>query len=312
MPLSYAAGVAITSILDSDLRIGRSLALIGDTNGKYPSGNSLLVEGSSETILIDPSVTVAKRGGAPSRVDRMLVSHGHEDHMGGVSTFPDAQLHAHHDDVRALHSLDGLMEIYGLPQDIADKFSLQIIEEFHYKPRVDATGFGDGHVFDLGDGLRIEVVHLPGHTRGHSGFLIEPDGVFFVADLDLTSFGPYYGDHWSDLEDMERAIAKAREIEARHYVTFHHKGVVEGQAEFVTQLDAFAAVIGKREARLLEFLAEPRTMDDIVTHRFIYRPGVEVLFGDAVERRSMSMHITRLLRNGGVAEIEPGVFRATL
>ena len=303
--------MAITSLLDTDIRIGRSLALIGDSNGKYPSGNSLLVEGSSETILIDPSVTVAKRGGVPGRVDRMLISHGHEDHMGGVSTFPGAYLHAHHDDLLALHSLDGLLEIYGLPSDIADTFSLQIIEEFNYKPRVDATGFADGHVFELGDGLRVEVVHLPGHTRGHSGFLIEPDGVFFVADLDLTGFGPYYGDHWSDLEDMERAIAKAREIEARYYVTFHHKGIVEGQREFVSQLDAFGAVIEKREVRLLEFLAEPRTMGDIVEHRFIYRPGVDVLFADAVERRSMGMHITRMLRNGSVAEIEPGRFRVS-
>ena len=302
--------MAITSILDTDLRLGRSLALMGAANGKYPSGNSLLIEGSSETILIDPSLTVAERGGAPARVDRMLVSHGHEDHLAGVSTFPEAHLHAHHDDLRALHSLDGLLEIYGMPTDIAEKFGVQILEEFHYQPRVDATGFADGHRFDLGEGLRVEVVHLPGHTRGHCGFLIEPDGVFFVADLDLTGFGPYYGDHWSDLEDFERAITRARDIEARWYVTFHHKGVVEGRAHFVEQLDTFASVIGQRETRLLEFLVEPRSMEDIVKHRFIYRPGVEILFGDHVERTSMGMHLTRLIRDGGVVEIEPGLYRS--
>ena len=106
------------------------------------------------------------------------------------------------------------------------------------------------------------------------------------------------------------AIARCRDIEAKQYVTFHHKGIVDGHAEFVRQLDRFAAVIGDREAKLVAFLAEPRTMADIVTHRFIYRPGVQISFADHVERTSMQMHITRLIRDGGVVEIQPGTYRA--
>jgi hydroxyacylglutathione hydrolase len=306
--------MTVTEFLKTDLVLARCVALIGAGNGRYPSGNSLLIEGPNERILIDPSTTIADRGGAPGRidgsVDRILISHAHEDHMAGVATFPNAKVHSHHSDLQALHSLDGFLEVYGMPAEIAEKFAPQILNEFHYVPRLDATGFADGTTFHLGNGLRVEVVHLPGHTRGHCGFLIEPDGVFFVADLDLSAFGPYYGDHWSDLEDFERAIARARDIEARWYVTFHHKGVVEGQQEFVRQLDVFAAVIGDRERRLLEFLREPHTMAEIVAHRFIYRPGAEVLFADHVERTSMLMHIRRLLRTGAVEEIEPSQFRA--
>jgi hydroxyacylglutathione hydrolase len=297
--------------LDTDLRLGVTTVLMGATNGRYPSGNSLLIEGSSECILIDPSITVAERGGAPAKVDRMLISHAHEDHLAGVATFPEARVHSHTEDLQALHSLQGFLDVYGMPPDISEKWGRQVVEEFHYTPRTDATGFSDGHRFDIGDGRGVEVVHLPGHTRGHCGFLVEPDGVFFVADIDLSTFGPYYGDHWSDLEDFERAITRARAIEARWYVTFHHKGVVEGHGEFVRQLDAFAAVIGDREARLLTYLAEPHTINDIVKHRFIYRPGVELLFADHVERTSMTMHLTRLVRDGGVREIEPGLFRSS-
>ena len=68
-------------------------------------------------------------------------------------------------------------------------------------------------------------------------------------------------------------------------------------------------MIGVREARLLEFLAEPRSIDEIVAHRFIYRPGVQLVWADNVERRSMTMHINRLLRHGGVVETEPGRYR---
>ncbi|WP_240152055.1 MBL fold metallo-hydrolase [Streptomyces mobaraensis] len=57
-------------------------------------------------------------------------------------------------------------------------------DHFHVRDRPDATVFEDGAVFDLG-GHAVTVVHLPGHTPGHSGFLIEPDGFLFVADIDL-------------------------------------------------------------------------------------------------------------------------------
>lgn len=308
--------MATVPFLDTDLRLGqggqsgRCVALLGTDGGRYPYGNSLMVVGPEETVLIDPSLAVAERGGAPKQVDRMLISHAHEDHTAGVSTFPDAHVHAHHDDLLALHSLDGYLQVYGMPPEMAAQWGPKVVEEFNYKPRVDATGFADGHQFDLGGGLRIEVVHLPGHTRGHSGFLIEPDGVFFVADIDLSAFGPYYGDHWSDLEDFERAIERCRTIEAKHYVTFHHKGVIHGQQDFLTQLDAFSAVIARREQRLTEFLSEPRTLEEMISHRIIYRPNVEMLFVTHVERVSIGHHLRRMTRIGSIIEIEPGLYRA--
>lgn len=302
------------ALLDSDLQLGtgpgRVIALLGSSNGKYPSGNSVLVSGSEESILIDPSITVAERGGVPARVDRMLVSHAHEDHLAGCATFPHAALHSHHDDLLGLHSINGILDVYGFDDPVRSEWGKTLIRDFHYVDRPDATGYGDGHRFDLGGAMRVEVVHLPGHTRGHCGFLIEPDGVLFVADVDLTSFGPYYGDHWSDLEDFERSIDRVATIDAKHYVTFHHKGVVSTRSEFLQQLAAFRAVINDREARFLTFLSETHSMEEAVQHRFIYRQGVALPFADHVERRSMSLHLARLLRTGQVIEVDPGRYRA--
>lgn len=300
----------VTPFLDSDLRLGRAVALIGAENGKYPAGNSLLVVGDDSSVLIDPSVPVFDRGGAPAPVDRMLLSHAHEDHMAGVGLFPDASIHAHHEDLLGVRALDGLMEMYGMSPAADEAFRTAVVEEFHYTERPDVEGFADGARFDLGGGLRVEVVHLPGHTRGHCGFLVEPDGVFFVADVDLSSFGPYYGDHWSDLEDFEAAMLRCREIDARWYATFHHKGVLEGRAAFLDALDAFEGVIARREQRLLDFLAEPRALPDIVAHRLVYRPGVEVIWADEAETRTAQRHLSRLLRDGRVQEPEPGLYRA--
>ena len=302
-------GVLGSPFAATDIRMGRAVALIGEEAGKYPWGNSLLVAGTEERLLIDPSLSIYERGGAPTHIDRVFVSHAHEDHIAGIAVLPDAQIHAHTEDLLGLHSLEGFLQVYGMPAAIEKDWGPEVLERFHYTARPDATAFVDGQRFDLG-GCRVEVVHLPGHTRGHCGFLIEPDGVFFVADVDLSGFGPYYGDHWSDLEDFERAIGRCREIEARHYVTFHHKGIVSGREDFLAALDTFAAVIGQRERRMLEFLREPRTLDEMIRHRFIYRPDVELLFADHVESKSIGMHLRRFMRTGAVAELEPGRFRA--
>ena len=287
----------------------RVSVLVGAKNGGYPSGNTLLVKGTSEHFVIDPSVDVVARGGVPARVDAVLNSHAHEDHMPGNGFFSEARVHIHEDDLQGARALEGLMAVSGLADPEAESaFSKMVVEEFHFAPRPDAEGFSDGDVFDLG-GLAIEAVHLPGHTRGHSGFRISDD-VFFLSDIDLTGFCPYYGDAWSDLEDFEESLRRVRDEEARFYVTFHQKGVIEGRATFVEMLDAFHAVIDRRHGAMLEFLAEPRTLSEMVDHRFIYRPHVETPIVAPVERRSAELHLARMLARGEAVESSPGTYRA--
>ena len=296
--------------LDTDRHIGHVGVLMGADNGKYPNGNSVLVRGSHGTVMIDPSLSLVERGGVPAdHIDHVLISHAHEDHFCGTHMCGTPTVNIHTADHPGVASLEGFLKIYGLSPGVQAQWEAEIVSKFYFTPRPDARSFEDGTVFDLG-GVTVRVIHLPGHTRGHCGFLIEPDGVFFVADIDLSAFGPYYGDHWSDLEDFERSIEACRHVDAKHYVTFHHKGVVDGRADFLAALDRFAAVIPEREARMLAFLADPHSIEDMALHRFIYRPGVELMFADDVERASARMHVTRLLRDGGVVEIAPGLFRA--
>lgn len=293
---------------DEELRLTDAVSVLrGADRGSYPSGNSILVRGSAESIIIDPSVTVVEKGGAPIRVDAVINSHGHEDHLAGNGLFSEARVHIHHDDLPAALSVDGLVDVFGFDdEELRAQQVTHFIEEMHYAPRPDAKGFGDGHVFDLG-GIQATAHHLPGHTRGHSGFMID-GGVFFLSDIDLTGFGPYYGDVWSDLDQFEHSLEVVREIDADYYVTFHHKGVIEGRETFLTMLDSFHAVIGRRHREMLDFLAEPRTIDDMVGRRFVYRPHVDIPFVDVVERRTAELHIARMLDRGEVNEVEPGRF----
>jgi glyoxylase-like metal-dependent hydrolase (beta-lactamase superfamily II) len=241
-------------------------------------------------------------------IDAVINSHSHEDHMAGNGLFDTARLHIHESDLPGARSIDGLMDVYGLEGEVRAEFSRQVIDEFHYTPRPDAEGFSDGHVWDLGGAL-VEAVHLPGHTRGHSGFRVS-DGVFFLSDIDLTGFGPYYGDVWSDLEQFEQSLAQVRDEHADVYVTFHHKGVVYGRETFLQLLDDFHAVIGRRHEAMLTYLAEPHSIDEMVAHRFIYRPHVEHVFANSVERRCAGMHLQRMLVRGEAVEVEHGRFQA--
>ena len=295
---------------EDELRLTQRVSvLVGTDNGKYPSGNSLVVRGDGEAVIIDPSVDVVARGGAPVRVDAVINSHSHEDHLPGNGFFTDAKVHIHDDDLPGARSLDGLMDVYGLTGATRDAFARQIVEEFHYAARPDAEGFVDGHVWDLGR-TQVEAVHLPGHTRGHSGFRIS-DGVFFLSDIDLTGFGPYYGDAWSDLEQFEASLDQVRHEEADYSVTFHHKGVIEGRERFLELLDDFRAVIPRRHGEMLAYLAEPRSLDEMVARRFVYRPHVQHVFADSVEHRCAAMHVQRMLVRGEATEVEPGRFQAS-
>ena len=288
--------------------LGHTTVLEGERGGKYPHGNSLLVSGSEETVVVDPSLSLVGRAERP-RVDRVLNSHCHEDHVAGNHLFPEVPWHLPHADLPGIRSLEAMMAIYGMTPPIEAAFRRVVVDQFHFTPRADAVGFGDGDLFDLG-GVRLRAIHAPGHTRGHSLFHVEPDDVLYLGDIDLSSFGPYYGDAWSSLEDFERTLARVRAMDARWYATFHHIGVVDGRAAFLERLDRFTAVIAAREARLLAYLAEPRTLDEIVAHRFVYRPGDPVAFADDVERRSMRQHVDRLLAAGRVREVDPGRFLA--
>ena len=197
--------------------------------------------------------------------------------------------------------------MYGFQGELRTDFGREIVEEFAYRGRPDAQAFEDGHTWDLGGGVTVEAVHLPGHTRGHSGLVI--GNVFFLSDIDLTGFGPYYGDAWSDLDQFDASLHRAREVEAEWYVTFHHKGIIEGRARYLEMIDAFHAVIDTRHRAMLDFLTEPRTVDELVARRFVYRPHVESFMVEPVERRTAELHLARMLDRGEATEVDPGRYQ---
>ena len=76
-------------------------------------------------------------------------------------------------------------------------------------------------------------------------------------------------------------------------------------------LDAFHGVIHRRHSAMLEFLLEPHSIEEMVRNRFVYRPHVEHVFADQVERKTAELHIARMLDRGEATEVDPGRFQRT-
>ncbi|MBI5503798.1 MAG: MBL fold metallo-hydrolase [Deltaproteobacteria bacterium] len=268
--------------------------LLGTKNGKYPSGNSVLVE-DDLTLMVDPSTNVVAAGvdALGCRVDTVVNSHAHEDHFAGNFLFPEASLLLHEADAPAMVSLEALLAAYGTD------WAKLMVEQFNYQPRSDVRAVTDGEVLDLGR-HRVHFLHMPGHTAGHLCLRFEPEGVVFTGDLDLTRFGPYYGDANASLEDTIASLARLRELpDVRAFVSFHEAAIV--REDLRGAVDRYAAVLEERDDALLAFCSEPRTLAEIADRCIVYRKRYESIPWQAgVEAVMMGRHAERLVRLGAM------------
>jgi glyoxylase-like metal-dependent hydrolase (beta-lactamase superfamily II) len=274
----------------------------GEKTGKYPDGNQVIVRGSDATAAFDTPKVANRIGAVLESVDLVILGHVHEDHMAGLHLLRHVPVQVHEADLTAAQSWQGLSRHYGYPAPVLSALKTKIEAEFNYVPRPDATGYADGAVWELG-GVRVRAIHMPGHTAGHCVLLVEPHGVAFIGDIDLSSFGPYYGDATSSLAQFRRTLARLAELPASTWITSHHKGAITDRVAFTAALHAFAARIDERESRVLEMLnAGPRTLAELVRQRLLYPPQHAEIWVDCAEERSISQHLDELSAAGRVVQ----------
>ncbi|MBN1613766.1 MAG: MBL fold metallo-hydrolase [Deltaproteobacteria bacterium] len=270
----------------------------------YPFCHALLVEGGARAI-VDPACDPAKIQALCKEVsvDYLLNSHAHEDHLGGNHLFPEAIMLAHPDEAPLLADIECWLSSLGgdgWPEEDKALWRSFLIETCHYVPRAADGALRDGDVLDLG-GVGVEIVHTPGHTSGHCAFYVPEEKILYTADLDLSRFGPYYGDPSSDIDDTIRSLERLKTYDARTYLTAHGRGVYEGRPEVI---DRYLESIYLREEKLLAFLADgPKTLEQIALERIVY--GEHAITGGPwdlliTERGMMAKHLERLIARGGV------------
>ncbi|MEJ5377426.1 MAG: MBL fold metallo-hydrolase [bacterium] len=280
----------------------------GQNKGRYPYCHSLYIEEAG--VLIDPGsdrqvLQEIKAGGG---VRQVWLSHWHEDHMIHLDLFEDLPIWISQQDAPPLGDLETFLDWYGMEEESYRQHWRDVLAgQFHLKPRRPAGFLVPGQRLEL-PGVTVEVIHTPGHTPGHLAFRFLEQGVLFLGDYDLTAFGPWYGDLYSSIEETLESVRVLREMDARVWIAGHEAGIFQEPPDSLW--DSYVEVIKKREQKLLEFLKEPKTMDEIVKAWIVYgRPREPQAFFEFGEKAIMGKHLKRLVSQGLVSK-EAGRFRS--
>lgn len=148
--------------------------------GFIANNNYLLIdEDSKEAALIDCTDYISELGAVLKEYDAklkyILLTHGHFDHIMGVPKIKQefgAKVYLHKDDKELV--------------DKSDEFMISVGMQPFEHPEIDKYIDENEEIY-LGKN-KIQVLHLPGHTQGGVGYLV--DGMLFAGDsIFLESVG---------------------------------------------------------------------------------------------------------------------------
>jgi hydroxyacylglutathione hydrolase len=279
--------------------VGPLLLIPGENRGRYPYCNSVYIEVAG--ILIDPAsdrkALIELKDTRPVR--EIWLSHWHEDHFMHLDLFEDIPFRISERDLPPLTDIETLLDWYAMDNPEYRAFWAAMLKDrFHYQPRKPAFFFEDQEVRDLGS-LTVEIVPTPGHTPGHLAFYFREPQILFMGDYDLTTFGPWYGDLYSDIDRTIESIRRLKTIPANTWLTGHETGLHSQPPG--TLWDDYERVIHQREHKLLDLLSLPKTMDEIVDAWIVYgRPREPKEFFEFGERAIMKKHLQRLIKTGAI------------
>ncbi len=277
----------------------------GENRGRYPFAHCFYLEGGEQNLLVDTGAgkVLEKLVG---KTDQVVLSHYHRDHVKANPLFNGALFSIHTDDAPGVESKEGFYSLSGLDQIDIETY-WKVVGQSGFSATKISRYLKDGDIFELGR-IKLEVLHLPGHTPGHCGFLIEQYGLVYASDIDLTSFGPWYGNPSSDLDLFRRSIDRVRKLDPEILITGHSEPVTEKIKE---KLDSYESVLDHRDEAIMAFLKqEPAGIEEITSQEIIYRRhnGLESL--RYFERSMIRKHLESLQKRGALAENEAGLFVA--
>jgi len=282
-------------------QIGPVLFIQGENRGRYPYCNSIYIEEAG--ILIDPAsdrqALLEIRDTRPLR--QIWLSHWHEDHFMHLDLFDEVPLRISDRDLPPLTGIETFLDWYGIENPEYRAFWAALLkDQFHYQPRTPDSFFLDREIIALGS-LSVEVFPTPGHTPGHLAFYFREPEILFLGDYDLTPFGPWYGDLYSDIDQTIESIHRLKAIPARVWLGGHETGLFTHTPEELWA--QYEGVIYERESKLLDFLSVSRTLDDIAEACIVYgRPREPRAFFEFGERAIMKKHMERLRKNGRILQ----------
>ncbi len=264
----------------------------GEQGGRFPNSNGLMLD-TELKVLVDAGFGRAPREAimAGRNVDLIINTHFHLDHAYGNRFFPQAKIWAHTLDAPALRSPEQFKEFTGFP------WASENVNPLYFPEgpccREVNRELEDEEILDFGD-VVLQVIHTPGHTPGHIS-LYEPTArILFSGDIDLSPFGPWYGNLRSDLEEFAGSIRRLIDLEPKMIAT-SHSGIITD--DIPERLRKYSEKLNLRDEQILQHLRVPKTKAELLDMKIIYSryPEPQWLYR-FFEETMLEKHLQSLLK----------------
>lgn len=270
--------------------------IISTGNGSFPSSFSYYIDDYKKALIDTPLDTTFASYFDKRPVDMIICTHCHRDHVGCNHLFPESKIYAHPLDIPAMQSIDVFCHCYGVYDYGSNEFReifLSNSEDFHPFPIHKQIQEGD--IIELGKN-KLEVIHTPGHTPGHCVLYLRDREILFTGDIDLTAFGPWYGNINSDVDELINSIKRIIDLNPR-VILSGHKGMISKNIQ--DKLNRYLNRIFETETLILKELETPLTLEELINKKIIYKHWLEpASLMHHWEKMCIIVHLRRLLKAG--------------
>ncbi|ARD47978.1 hypothetical protein SporoP37_07350 [Sporosarcina sp. P37] len=284
--------------------------IMSDNGGRIPLSTSLIIAGNEDSTLIDCGSGTKTFDYIQKNhtVHTIYLTHHHIDHVWGAQLFPDAEKLINKYDIEKVtdyHELaksEGLYAVYG--KEGVDKWIQDLKEKTYGNTVVDpkilhASGTHEYNQVITMSGTDVMFIHAPGHTQGYCTPYVMDYGILLTGDIDLTSFGPYYGDAESDIDQFIQSARKTLETDAKYFVTSHHKGIFLRE-EYERELEKYLSIIERKEEKIKHLLKNGCSPGDLIHQEVFYykNQSAHSPVRKKTEIISIVKHLKRLIDHG--------------
>jgi glyoxylase-like metal-dependent hydrolase (beta-lactamase superfamily II) len=295
-------GIRITSISE------KLHVIHGNNRSRTPFANAFLIL-DRKHILLDSGCgheiiqTVCREAG----LDLVLNSHSHLDHTAGNCV------------IQEISGTEIMVPVEGKESiSRAELMALRFVGEPLARIWMDTyppiTGFRDftyhstfcnNQEISTGS-MRFIAMHTPGHLNDHY-CLWEPDQRIFIGfDIDLSPFGPWYGNPECDIGLFKQSINNIMMIPAETYLSSHARPL---KKQYITKrLMAYSSFFDERDRQILGLLSSgrPLGLQELVKLSPFYeadhsQPDEMLWFG---EEQMVLKHLKGLIRKELVVKDE--------
>lgn len=271
------------------------------TEGRFPMAFSFLVLGTETHAIIDTGCgkTACRSVMETYGVDLVINSHCHPDHVSGNHIFKEKELLVPRERVEESGAVSRLaFRLLGPDKKRMDLWSDFVRRQLGMRDYKATGTYKDGDVLEFG-GVSLQAVHTPGHLDDHYCFWEPDQGLLLTFDMDMTEFGPFYGNPESDIHVFRNSIDRVLELHPKAAVSSHRMPVREDAGG---EIRRFGEKFDRNEKRIAGLLAAPRTLEEICTHKPFYGrhpSGMKMLY-EFFERNMVQKHLEIMEREGRV------------